>query len=166
LARDCSSPSEGHRFSALTSCVPAHARGDRGARHRRVAGIRRTDRAPAARRRSRRDLDARGAKQPSLVRVAARQRSTGRQRVRGLVTQGYRFAGAGRPSTEKIDYFGFVLPNLMNIQLKVVSSILATSMVRGLHGARTKSIFAALAGLFAASKARMANLRRDNARRS
>jgi hypothetical protein len=65
---------------------------------------------------SRRDLDARGAlrrgstrpcwghasvvfpvrnKQPSSVRVAARQRSAGRQRVRGLVTQGYRFAGAG-----------------------------------------------------------------------
>jgi hypothetical protein len=63
--------------------------------------------------------------------VAARQRSAGRQRVRGLVTQGYRFAGTERPSTEKIDYFGFVLPNPMNIQSKVANSILATN-----HGSR------------------------------
>jgi len=53
---------------------------------------------------------------------------------------------------EKIDYFGFVLPSLQFAAVKPIISITSAPRARGL--------------LPAASKARMANLRRDNARRS
>src|SRR5262249_28078765 len=58
--------SAAHRRGALERHLPrrrlagtAHARGERGARHRRAAGVRRIDRAPAPGRQPRRHLDAR-----------------------------------------------------------------------------------------------------------
>jgi hypothetical protein len=72
--------------------------------------------------------------------------------------------GAGDCFPEKIDYFGFVLPKSKDIQLTVVDYILATtSNPREPDLSRYSPRWP---DRFAASKARIANLRRDNARRS